>query len=173
MIIKRIPICDIDCNKGQIDGLPANPRTITKNDFDRLKKSISEDPEFLEAKPLMVYEHSGRYVAVSGNQRLEACKALSKTKEFSTKLSAIPCVIIPKETDILKIRKLSILDNTHYGDFNFEMLANDGWGDLELIEWGVDLPTFDFANEGVSVSDDNEDPNLEERKKCPHCGEEI
>lgn len=50
-----IPMADIEVNKGQIPGLPKNPRFIKNEKFDRLKDSITENPEMLALRELLVF----------------------------------------------------------------------------------------------------------------------
>ena len=47
---QRIAIDLIEMNTGQIAGLPSNPRQWTKAQLDKLKASIEETPELLEAR---------------------------------------------------------------------------------------------------------------------------
>jgi hypothetical protein len=56
----------------QITPWEKNPRSISKENFDRLKKSIEEDPAMLEARPLMVNHKGSKYILYGGNMRLKA-----------------------------------------------------------------------------------------------------
>lgn len=40
--MERLPISKLANSTGQIDGVPANPRTIKKDDYDKLIKSLQE-----------------------------------------------------------------------------------------------------------------------------------
>ena len=42
---QNLPLALIDTNKGQLEGLPANPRIIRDRNFRKLKKSIEDNPE--------------------------------------------------------------------------------------------------------------------------------
>ena len=55
--------------------LPENPRTITKNDFERLVDSIKING-FWKHRPLAVMERDGKLVVLAGNQRLKAARKL-------------------------------------------------------------------------------------------------
>lgn len=59
METRKIKISQLHINKGQIPGLPSNPRQWTRDDMDRLKKSIEETPELLEARGAIVYPWGG------------------------------------------------------------------------------------------------------------------
>lgn len=133
----RIKTSKLVQNTGQIEGLPANPREWTQTDIDRLKKSIEETPELLEARGLIVYEHEGKYIVLGGNLRLAACKAL--------KMKEIPCVVLPAETPVEKMKEIVIKDNGSFGSWDMDALINE-WGDLDLSGWGV----LGFGEEGGS-----------------------
>ena len=76
MKVENIKISLLRNNTGQIEGLPSNPRTIKRSDLEKLKKSLSESPEMLNLREIIVYPYEGKYVAIGGNQRLRAAKAL-------------------------------------------------------------------------------------------------
>lgn len=50
MEIIRIRLTDLEQNKGQVAGLPSNPRQWGRGELDNLVKSIQETPELLEAR---------------------------------------------------------------------------------------------------------------------------
>ena len=74
--IKEIPIELIDENTGQIPDVPENPRRITDEDFELLKKSIQESPEMKNLDEVKVFPYEGRYITIGGNHRLRAYKEL-------------------------------------------------------------------------------------------------
>ena len=65
---KMIKVSDLRVN-------PDNPRTITKENVDKLKKSISELPKLMEIRPI-VADMSQDGLVLGGNQRLQAIKLL-------------------------------------------------------------------------------------------------
>lgn len=121
----------IEPNKGQIKGLPKNPRAIRKPAFEKLKKSIETFPEMLELRELIVYPFEGKYVTIGGNMRLKACQALG--------ISEIPCKILDKDTSEERLREIAIKDNVASGEDDWDLLANE-WDTQELEEWGMFLP---------------------------------
>lgn len=125
--IVSIKTREIVNNNGQIPSVPANPRTITKDRFEKLKARIAKN-NLLGVFPLKVYLYAGDYVALGGNQRLRAAKAL--------KMSDVPCIIVPAEADAEVLREIITLENTHDGAFDWDMLANE-WDAEELAQWGV------------------------------------
>lgn len=78
----------IEANEGQIVGVPSNPRTISIEKMEALKRSIQSLPDMLSIRELLVYPLNGRYIVLGGNMRYRACLALG-CKE-------IPCKVVPK-----------------------------------------------------------------------------
>lgn len=147
----------IDSNTGQIPGLPANPRKWTKDEMNKLKKSIAETPELLEARGAIVYPHEGRYIVLGGNMRLEAVKAL-KWKEM-------PCVILPKSLPVEKLKEIVIKDNSSFGEWDMEALS-DEWDDLPLSDWGTDISWDEGERSdamGAVKSSQEEEPDEDDR----------
>jgi hypothetical protein len=132
-----IKITNLHTNTGQIPGVPANPRFIKDEPYEKLKKSIQDDPEMLDLRELIVYPYPGKkghYVIIGGNMRYRICKELGY-KDMPTK-------IIPEDTPPEKLRAYLIKDNVAFGDWDIDLLANE-WENEELADWGVDLPDFD------------------------------
>lgn len=123
---------------------PDNPRTISERDFEKLKKSIKEFPKMMELRPIVIDEDG---VILGGNMRYEAMKALG----FET----VPAswVKTAKELTEAQKREFVIKDNSGFGDWDWEAIANE-WDDLPLSDWGLEVPTF----EDVSA---DEQPDLE------------
>lgn len=46
----------------KLNVLENNPRTISKENFDRLKKSIKDNPDYFEARPLIVSNRTGKNI---------------------------------------------------------------------------------------------------------------
>lgn len=130
METQRIDIRSLEMNTGQIDGLPANPRQWSKDEMDRLKKSISETPELLEARGAIVYPYDGEYIVLGGNMRFSAVKSLG-WKEM-------PCIILPEDMPVEKLKEIVIKDNGSFGEWDTDALANM-WDDLPLWDWGADI----------------------------------
>lgn len=128
METRKIKLSDIQPNRGQIEGLPKNPRKWDREDLDRLKRSIEETPELMEARGLIVVEHEGKYVVLGGNMRYAAVKALG-WKEATAH-------IIPEGTALQTLKEIVLKDNGQFGSWDYDELAN-GWDDLPLNDWGV------------------------------------
>lgn len=145
METQLIKINQIDQNKGQIAGLPANPRQWTRDDVERLAKSIEETPELLEARPLIAVPHDGKYIVLGGNLRLAALKRLGRKEA--------PVYVLPEDTPIDKQKEIVVKDNGAFGAWDFDMLANE-WDDLPLLDWGV--PAWDVEQEVEKAEKDEE-----------------
>lgn len=102
---------------------PSNPRSITKEKFEELKKSITDFPEMQVVKPLVVADG----YAIAGNMRLLAYKDLGYRELH---------VLDVSEWSQAKRDEFMIKDNTHYGSWDYDALANE-WDNLPLNEWGV------------------------------------
>lgn len=130
----NLPIDKLQLNNGQLDGLGKNPRFIRDEKFGQLKKSLEESPEFLDARPLLVYPlEGGKFITVAGNMRLRAARELG--------FKEMPCYVFPKETPMEKLREYAIKDNVAFGEIDYEILKED-WDTGELTDWGMDLPDF-------------------------------
>lgn len=134
--IKVIPLEQVQLNEGQIDWLPRNPRTWTQTDIDRTKRSLDEDPDFMQERPILAVPGPDKntFVAFCGNLRLTAARALG--------WPGVPVVVyrpdgISKEDRDTIIRR-AIKDNGSFGSWDTDLLANE-WNaePWQLEEWGV------------------------------------
>lgn len=157
MEFQRIRLTDLEHNKGQVEGLPSNPREWTRTDLDHLITSIKETPELLEARGLIVYPYEGKYIILAGNMRFSALREMNEVDA--------PCYVMPEDTPIEKLREIIIKDNGAFGSWDYDMLANE-WDDLPLSDWGVpawDIKEVETANpgglpeelEGLDISPDD------------------
>lgn len=145
----------------QVNG--ANPRTISKEKFDKLINSILVLPKMLELRPIVVDD---TFVALGGNMRYRALTAvesmsinelaqrLSGLSDYQKKTEAEKQWLVEywgkwKETPtapIIKASELSenerkefiIKDNVGYGSLDMDMLANE-WDSQDLDDWGLDV----------------------------------
>lgn len=126
-----ISIALLDFNKGQLAGLPKNPRFFRDYRYEAMKKSISDCPEMLELRELIVFPYSdGRYIVVCGNLRLRACKELGYTE--------LPCKVLEPITSVSKLREYSAKDNISFGENDLDILQNE-WDRAELQDWGIEF----------------------------------
>lgn len=145
----------------QVNG--ANPRTISKEKFDKLINSILVLPKMLELRPIVVDDI---FVALGGNMRYRALTAIEsmtvdelaqrlsglrdyqkKTEaerqrlvEYWGKWKANPTAPIIKASELSEdeCREFIIKDNASFGSWDMDALANE-WDSQELDDWGVDV----------------------------------
>lgn len=135
---RNIYIKELEVNKGQVEGLPQNPRFIRDERFTALKKSIEDAPEMLALRELIVYPHNGKFIIIAGNMRFRACKDLGYKE--------IPCKVLDADTPVEKLREYTIKDNIGFGADDWDLIANE-WDINELDGWGMELPDFDLKGE--------------------------
>lgn len=134
---EMIDITKLLYNEGQIDGVPKNPRYLKESEYDKLVKSLTDSPEFLEYKPLMVYGlENGTYVTICGNMRLRVANELRIGGNIN--FEKLPCFILKADTPIQKIKEYAIKDNVQAGNWDWDELANGDWEVEDLQDWGVD-----------------------------------
>ena len=139
--------------------LPNNPRTIRNRDFEILCESIKSNPDYFEARPLILSDRTGELVIIAGNQRYEAAKYL--------KLKEVPTYLL-KGLTAKRERELIIRDNISNGEWDFEALANE-WNEVELEDWGLFIPQpVEDADEDVD-SGNNEDEEPPKAEWVPDC----
>jgi DNA modification methylase len=134
MEAKLIKLSQLKSNTGQVAGLPANPRILKDDKYKKLLKSLQDDPEMIQLREIIAYDHNGELIVICGNMRL---KALTELKEKETYVK-----VLPKETTIEKLKAYTIKDNVGFGENDWEMLKAD-WDLQELEDWGVDVPEFE------------------------------
>ena len=128
MEIKRLRLTDLEINRGQVPGLPSNPRQWSRGDLDKLIQSIKDTPELLEARGPIVWPYEGKYIILGGNMRFSALREMNAVDT--------PCIVMPEDTPTEKLREIVIKDNGQFGAWDYDMLANE-WDDLPLCEMGV------------------------------------
>ena len=160
---QMIDITKLEYNEGQIEGLSKNPRYLKESEHDKLKKSLTDSPEFLEYKPLMVYAmDNGNYVTICGNMRLRVANELRLDghSEFDT----IPCVVLKSDTPIQKIKEYAIKDNVQAGNWDWDELANGEWETDDLQNWGVDCSFLNTDEDDTDIDELFEDAQNTESK---------
>lgn len=128
------PIADIEM-------LHNNPRFIKDADFKTLCDSLKANPEFFEARPLILSDRTGILTVIAGNMRLRAAIEIG--------LKEVPTVLIPKLTKE-KEEEIIIRDNVSNGSWDMDALANE-WSHLPLEEWGA--PVWETPEEDEEVDD--------------------
>lgn len=134
MNIEKIKVSEIKPN-------PSNPRTIKKEQLDKLKKSIMDFPSMLDLRPIVVDENN---MVIGGNMRLRALKELGIEEVSYIKVNNLTKE--QKEQFVIK-------DNLNYGEWNWDVLQAD-WNLFEIDNWGLDLPSW--------LNDDEKEPEFDE-----------
>ena len=143
-------------NEGQIEGVPSNPRTITEDDFEKLKKSLVNFRKMLSLRPMVVDED---WNILGGNMRyLALCRLRDEGVEGFTE--DIPDELVKQDTTLsaAEKREFVIKDNQQRGRNDWDALANE-WDDEELREWDVEAAEWsaDFHDDSEDKNNANED----------------
>lgn len=130
---------------------PNNPRLIKDDKFEKLVKSLTEFPEMLEARPIVV---NPDMVVLGGNMRLKACKEAG-IKEAPVYIAS---------WDEVKQKQFIIKDNVGFGVWDWDILVNE-WEQDELTDWGLDLPVDWGKEEVLEAEEDDFDATPPEEPK--------
>jgi ParB-like chromosome segregation protein Spo0J len=122
---------------------PDNPRVIKDDKFKMLVDSIKNFPQMLQLRPLIL---NAEGVVLGGNMRLRAC--------IDAKVKEIP-VVYAHDLTAEQQREFIIKDNVGYGEWDWDMLANEWNCDL-LQQWGLDIPSA----EGESIAPEQEESHV-------------
>jgi DNA modification methylase len=138
-----------------------NPRTISKENFERLKNQIKELGEY---KPLLITKDG---TVLGGNMRLKAYRELGYKKVWVS--------IVEANTEEEKI-KYALSDNDQLGEYQKDDLANlvGSFPDLDLSNFTIQLdkpkPLGELIDEFKEVVED-EVPEVEEGEPKSKLGE--
>lgn len=136
---------------------PDNPRTITRDNTEKLVKSLLVFPRMMALRPIVVDEHG---IVLGGNMRLHALALIadmtgdeiravlaSDKRLANEQVDALadywadwqksPTAIIARAEDLTEgqKREFIIKDNASFGEWNADALAS--WDSLPLEEWGL------------------------------------
>lgn len=148
--MEEIEISEIKAN-------PKNPRTITEAMYQKLLKSITDFPQMLKIRPLVIDEKN---MVLGGNMRLKALTELGWKK--------VP-VIRAKNLTADQKKEFIAKDNIGYGEWQWDELVKD-WDVAKLSEWGLDVPVFD---EPVKLQSEKDLSETRSTHICPSCGVEF
>lgn len=106
---------------------PKNPRKAKPEDIWKLAESIKGNPQFFEARPILLSDRTGEFVIIGGERRSEAAALLG--------MEDVPTILLRGLTEAQE-DEIMIKDNTHAGVWDEEKLKN--WGREQLQGWNVD-----------------------------------
>ena len=137
---------------------PKNPRYIKDDRFRLLVKNIKEFPKMMKLRPIII-DDTG--MILGGNMRYLAIKELGYKE--------IPEGWFKKADNLTEEEreKFKILDNVPFGDWDFDILANE-WDIEDLKGLGIELPEIDDIEE--EINEKEVDENMETENECPKCG---
>lgn len=167
-----------------------NPRYITKPAFEKLVKSILIFPRMLKIRPVVV---NMSYKVLGGNMRLKALERIAgmqateirssleslETYNRKTELeranllqywkewqvNPVASVICVEQMTEEEQREFVIKDNVGFGEWNFDTLANE-WDDVQLTEWGMNLPQPDDTEEKEEARQEGKKPDYILEIRC-------
>jgi len=126
-----------------------NPRYIRKKEFQKLKKSLQDKPHLLNLNPIKATPDG---TIIAGNQRYRAALEIG--------LKEVP--VIYSEYSEADNEYFALLDNSHYGEWDIDILANEI--EPEILEF-LNIPFF------FPEPEENEDKPLKlENETCECCG---
>ena len=140
----------------KIKGNPSNPRLIKNDKYRQQLKSIKDTPQMMNLRPVIIDEDN---VILGGHMRWRACRELGwkeiPTESYTEAIhKTTKSWTEDKKTYEELCREITIKDNTHYGEYDFDILANE-WDDLPLNDWGLDVwEPEDDESEGLTDEDD-------------------
>ena len=167
-----------------------NPRYITKPAFEKLVKSILNFPRMLKIRPIVV---DGNYKVLGGNMRLKALERIEEMPASVIRASLESLETYKRKTELERANLLQywaewkanpvasvicveqmteeeqhefvIKDNVGFGDWNFDVLANE-WDDVQLTEWGMNLPQPEDTENNEEVKQEEKKPDYIVEVRC-------
>ena len=143
-------------NLSELKPHPDNPRKISRENMDRLVKSLQEFPEMLEIKEIVVDE---TMTIIGGNMRYAALKKMGREQ--------CKAKIVTGLTEDQK-REYIIKDNIALGEWEKTIIAKK-YSDLDLKTWGIDLLGASMGKEELRAAILTE----KERKEATKTADEI
>lgn len=118
-MIEQIKISEIVNNE-------LNPRNISDDKLEKLKKSINDFPQMLKLRPIVINDKN---IVLGGNMRLKACKELGHKTAW---------IIRAEKLTKKQQEQFIIKDNVGFGVWDYKML-DANFGSEKLNEWGLDF----------------------------------
>lgn len=117
----------------------------------------------LAIRPIIIDEDG---VILGGNMKKQALHEMGR--------ETIPAEWVKKVEGLTNEKKFEFIikDNTHFGNWDWEQLANE-WDGIALDDWGLDVPGVDFGEELDNVEPKKEDNTKTASNVCPECGQKL
>jgi ParB-like chromosome segregation protein Spo0J len=142
-------------NIEEIKPNPNNPRLVNVAKFEKLKQSITDFPQMLKLRPIVI-DNDG--FILGGNMRYKALIELGHKQVH---------VIKADELTERQKKEFIVKDNLSFGDWDYDILANE-WDSVELEDWGLDV----WQNEDDVIANEEEEPQ-NTKEECNICGKII
>lgn len=115
---------------------PDNPRKPRPGSVQILAESIKQNPDYFEARPIILSNRTGELVIIDGERRSEAALYLGLVEVPSILMEGLT---YEREMEIL------VKGNTHTGVWDEVKLATEKWKEqkAKLLEWGIDKDLFE------------------------------
>lgn len=100
---------------------PKNPRTVTQEAIAALAESIKANPDYFEARPILLSDRTGELVIISGEQRSKAAALLD--------MEDVPTILMQGLTEERE-DEIMTRENTHAGEWDIQKLKElqNEWG---------------------------------------------
>lgn len=105
---------------------PKNPRKAVDGGIEALAESIAQNPEFFEARPILLSDRTGENVIIGGERRSEAARYLGMEKAPSILFHGLT----EEQEDFILLN-----DNTHSGKWDEDLLKQ--WPNELLAKWNA------------------------------------
>lgn len=107
---------------------PKNPRKVTQDAVAALAESIKANPQFFEARPILLSDRTGKLVIIGGERRSEAARLLEMTE--------VPTILMSGLTEAQE-DEIMVRDNTHAGVWDDSKLTEIAakWGEAKVHSW--------------------------------------
>ena len=128
-----------------------NPRQISKEDFEVLKKSLRDFPEMKSIREVVIDENMR---ILGGHQRVKALKSIGE--------KTVPVRQVFGLTEEQK-DEFMIKDNIANGEWDMDILANE-WDPEVLADWGLDAIDWEKPEKEI-IEDDPPEPPEEAKSK--------
>lgn len=122
---------------------PNNPRIIRDAKFYKLVESIKNFPKMMKLRPIIVNDDN---IILGGNMRYKALQEAG--------YKSVPEDWIKKASELTEEeqRQFIIKDNVGFGEWDWELLANE-WEVDDLNDWGLDMPDTEAMEEDAEEAE--------------------